>query len=556
MTLRSYMMIGVLGCVFAARGQEKPMDPPFCSPFDFPLSLSGNFGELRSNHFHGGVDFKTQGVVGKPIRCIADGYVSRVLVTPGGYGQALYVTHPNGYTSVYGHVLKFASAVSEVVEEYQYEHETFAVDLNFEPGRFPFKAGEVIALSGNEGYSFGPHLHMEIRRTDTGELIDPLQFYTGRIKDTTPPRASMVVLYPQQGAGVVDGLQEKKFIPVASLGQPVSAWGEIAAGIKAYDYMDGTHNNYGVRSVVLYVDTAEVFRSTVDGVLPEENRMINAWTDYEAHVKKGDWVMRSHILPGNRLRMLQTDGKKGVITIDEERDYHLRYELSDLYGNTSTYSFVVRGRRQPIEAYAPSTRHYLVWNKGNVVQEPGLELVIPRGMLYEDVALNCCVVKDTAAVSYEYQLHDAPVALHDGCTLMIGVRHLPVADTSKYYVARKWNGKKASAGGVYENGWMKASIRELGTYTVALDTLPPRVVPLNKAQWKTGNIQFKISDAETGIKEYKVKIDGAFALFGFSSKNAKLWMKHPERLKKGVPHTLELVVTDYCGNETREEYVF
>ncbi len=453
MTLRNYIIIAALGSVLAVRAQEEPAAPVFRPPFDFPLILSGNFGELRSNHFHGGVDFKTQGEVGKPIHCIADGYVSRVLVTPGGYGQAIFITHPNGYTSVYGHVLKFASAVAKVVEEYQYRHETFAVDLKFEPHQVSFKAGEIIALSGNEGYSFGPHLHMEIRRTDTGELIDPLQFYTDKIKDTTPPRASMIMLYPQRGAGVVEGSQRKKSISVASLGQPVSAWGKIAAGI-------------------------------------------------------------------------------------------------------STYRFIVRGRRQPIEEYHPQVKHYLAWNKGNVVQEPGMELVIPRGMLYEDVALNCHVVKDTAAISYEYQLHDEPVALQAGCTLMIGVRHLPVEDTSKYYVARKWGKRKGSAGGIYENGWMKTSIRELGTYTVAIDTLSPRVTPLNKAQWKTGKVQFKIGDAETGIKDYKVKIDGEFALFGFSSKNAKLWMKHPERLKKGVAHKLELVVTDYCGNETKEEYEF
>ena len=556
MTLRNYIIITALGSVLAVRAQEEPAAPVFRPPFDFPLTLSGNFGELRSNHFHGGVDFKTQGEVGKPIHCIADGYVSRVLVTPGGYGQAIFITHPNGYTSVYGHVLKFASAVAKVVEEYQYRHETFAVDLKFEPHQVSFKAGEIIALSGNEGYSFGPHLHMEIRCTDTGELIDPLQFYTDKIKDTTPPRASMIMLYPQRGAGVVEGSQRKKSIPVASLGQPVSAWGKIAAGIKAYDYMDGTHNNYGVRSVVLYVDTTEVFRSTVDGVLPEENRMINAWTDYEENVKRHNWVMRSQILPGNSLRMLQANDEGGVVTIDEERDYHFRYELADLYGNKSTYRFIVRGHRQPIEEYHPQVKHYLAWNKGNVVQEPGMELVIPRGMLYEDVALNCHVVKDTAAISYEYQLHDEPVALQAGCTLMIGVRHLPVEDTSKYYVARKWGKRKGSAGGIYENGWMKTSIRELGTYTVAIDTLSPRVTPLNKAQWKTGKVQFKIGDAETGIKDYKVKIDGEFALFGFSSKNAKLWMKHPERLKKGVAHKLELVVTDYCGNETREEYEF
>lgn len=556
MALRNYILSFILCSAFAAQAQEEPAAPVFRPPFDFPLTLSGNFGELRSNHFHGGVDFKTQGQVGKPIHCIADGYVSRVLVAPGGYGQAIYITHPNGYTSVYGHVQKFAPAVAKLVEEYQYAHETFTVDLTFEPHQLPFKAGEIIALSGNEGYSFGPHLHMEIRRTDTGELIDPLQFYTNKVKDTTPPRASLVMLYPQRGKGVVEGSQQKKSIPVAALNKPVTAWGEIAAGIKAYDYMDGTHNNYGVHSVVLYVDTAEVFRSTVQGVLPDENRMINAWTDYEEHVKRNSWVMRSQILPGNRLRMLQADDKGGVVTIDEERDYHFRYVLTDLYGNQSTYRFTIRGRQQPIEEYQPQTRHYLSWDKGNVVQEPGMELVIPRGMLYEDMALNTRIVKDTAALSYEYQLHDAPVPLQGGCTLMIGLRHLPVEDTSKYYVARKWRNRKGSAGGTYENGWMKTSIRELGTYVVAIDTIPPRVTPLNRSQWKMGNIQFKVGDAQTGVKDYKVMIDGAFALFGFSSKDAKLWMKHPERLKRGVPHKLELVVTDYCGNETREEYAF
>lgn len=555
MNIRNYILTIALGSFLAVKAQEVS-ENPFIPPFDFPLSLSGNFGELRSNHFHGGIDFKTQGEVGKPIHCIADGYVSRVLVTPGGYGQAIFITHPNGYTSVYGHVIKFAPVVEKVLEEYQYKNETFSVDLKFEPNQINFKVGETIALSGNEGYSFGPHLHMEIRHTDTNEMVDPLQFYTAKIKDTTPPRASQVMLYPQRGRGVVSGSQKKKSIPVGALNTPVEAWGEIAAGIKAFDYMDGTSNNYGVRSVVLYVDTAEVFRSTVDGVLPDENRMINAWTDYEQFTRHKNWIMRSQILPGNRLRLLQANENGGVVNICEERDYRFRYELEDLYGNKKTYRFTVRGRRQPIEEYHPQVKHYLVWNKGNVVQEPGMELAIPRGMLYEDVALNSRVVKDTSAISYDYQLHDESVPLHSGCTLMIGIRHLPVEDTTKYYVARKSGVWKSSVGGKYENGWMKTSIRELGTYTVALDTLPPRVTPLGKPQWKSGNIQFKVSDPETGIRDYKVYIDGKFALFAYSLKNARLTMKHPGRLKRGVPHKLELVITDNCRNEAKEQYVF
>ena len=546
-------MAALVGVPMALPAQEKSVS--FISPFDFPLLLSGNFGELRANHFHGGVDFKTQGVVGKPIRCIADGYISRVTVTPGGYGQAVYITHDNGYTSVHGHLHRFMTEVQQVVEAYQYEHETFAVDLKFDTDRFPLKQGEVFALAGNEGYSFGPHLHMEIRKTDTEEYIDPLQFYTDQVKDTTAPRATHVMLYPQAGKGVVNGSSKKKVMALNAQQGMVTAWGKIAAGIKAYDYMDGTSNNYGVRSVTLLVDSVEVFRSTVDGFLPDENRMINAWTDYEEYATRNSWFMRSQILPGNTWRMLQADEEKGVVTINEERPYRFCYILEDLYGNRRTYRLVVQGKEQAIELLHRG-KHFLKWNQGNVVQLPGMELVVPKGMLYEDVDLNCRVIADALDISFDYQLHDKPVPLHAGCPLVIGVRNYPVADMSKYYVARKYKGRKSSAGGSFKDGYMHTTIRELGTYSVAVDTVAPSIVPLNKPQWKTGNIQFKIRDSETGIKDYKVYIDGKFVLFKFASKNAVLSCMHPNRIKRGMKHRMEVVVTDYCGNVAKEEYQF
>ena len=556
-SIRIYtLLIGALiGVSTPVSAQERP-DNPFVSPFDFPLTLSGNFGELRSNHFHDGVDFKTQGVVGKPIHCIADGYISRVTVTPGGYGQAVYITHDNGYTSVHGHLLKFSSEVEKVVRAYQYEHETFAVDLKFDPEQFPLQQGEVFALAGNEGYSFGPHLHMEIRKTDTGEYIDPLQFYTDKIKDTTAPRATHVIFYPQPGEGMVAGSQRKKVLSLEALRTPLQAWGKIAVGIKAYDYMDGTSNNYGVRSVRLWVDSVEVFRSTVDGFLPNENRMINAWTDYEEYVSRNSWFMRSQVLPGNTWRMLSANEDGGVITIDEERSYRFNYELEDLYGNKRTYRFEVVGKQMPVTSVDKTGKYYFRWNQGNILQEPGMELIIPKGMLYDDVKLNTRVMADSSGISFDYQLHDKPLPLHAGCPLTIGVRHYPIADMSKYYVVRKHKGRLISAGGRFEDGYMHTTIRELGTYSVALDTVAPMIVPLNKPQWKSGNIRFKIRDVETGIKDYKVYIDGQFVLFKFSSKNALLSCLDPKRIKKGGKHTMEVIVTDYCGNEAREEYQF
>ena len=552
--IRTWVLVAWMICPWVGSAQEKT-ETPFIPPFDFPLLLSGNFGELRSNHFHGGVDFKTQGVVGKPIRCIADGYISRVTVTPGGYGQAVYITHGNGMTSVYGHLHKFMSEVQKVVEAYQYEHETFVVDLKFDETKFPLKQGEVFALAGNEGYSFGPHLHMEIRKTDTEEHIDPLLFFMNRVKDTTAPRATQVMLYPVPGKGVVNGSMQKKKVPLSNRQMPIEAWGQIAAGIKAFDYMDGTSNNYGVRSVKLFVDSVEVFGSTMESFLPDENRFINAWTDYEEHVAHNSWFMRSQILPGNTWRMLQANNAKGVVTIDEERPYEFLYVLEDLYGNRSSYRFTVNGKAQHIEPLKKGS-HFLRWNQGNVVQLPGMELIIPKGMLYDDVDLNCRVIADSLDISFDYQLHDNPIPLHAGCQLMIGVRNYPVSDMSKYYVARKYKGKKVSAGGRFEDGFMQTRIREMGTYSVAIDTVAPKVLPLNERQWKTGNIHFSILDKETGIKDYKVYIDGKFALFKYSSKNARLSNVNPKRVKRGKTHRMEVVITDHCGNVTKKEYQF
>lgn len=362
----------VLGGMLSAQAQHV-QESKFCSPFDFPILLSANFGELRPNHFHNGLDIKTQGVTGKPIHCIADGYVSRVAVLHGGYGQAIYVTHPNGLTSVYGHVISFAKNIQACVRQYQYAHETFVCDLKFQPGQFPVKKGDIIALSGNEGASAGPHLHLELRRTETGEYIDPMPYFKHLLKDSKAPVGSLIGIYPIQGKGVVNGSSHKKLLAIGNLKQPVHAWGEIYTGISAKDYMDGTSNFYGVHSVTLYVDSVQVFNSTTDKVLPDENRMINGFTDYEELTRTRRLIMRSYKLPGNRLRLLHTNENRGAVTIDEEKDYHFRYVLEDNFGNRRTYQFIVRvnGRiflntsRKPMKCFTgtgPTSFRNRVWN--------------------------------------------------------------------------------------------------------------------------------------------------------------------------------------------------
>ena len=534
---------------------QQVVEDIFRSPFDFPLLLSANFGELRPNHFHNGLDIKTQGVTGKPIRCIADGYVSRVMVLHGGYGQAIFVTHPNGLTSVYGHVVSFAPAVQEYVRAYQYEHQTFTCDLRFEPDQFPIKQGELLALSGNEGASAGPHLHLELRKTDTGEYIDPMPYFKSMLKDTKAPIASLVGYYPVPGEGMINGSTSKKLVGVNALNQKVTAWGKIYTGISARDYMDGTSNFYGVHSVTLYVDSVQVFRSVTDKVAPEENRMINGFTDYDELRRTKRLVMRSYVAPGNRLRLLQADSTRGVVLIDEERDYRFRYVLEDNFGNKRTYSFVVKGEKDSIPEYHPKGNRMLYWNRTNVIQAPGLEFVVPKHYVYEDTGLDVSVAGDSTGISFDYTLDAGNTPLHSYCSLAIGVRHLPVADTTKYYVEQKVGRWRALVGGKFENGWMKTRIREFATYSVAIDTIAPRITPIGQSGWRTSrNVRFKIADSESGIGTYKVFVDGEFVLFGL--KKGILVIQDPEKIKKGGPHKVEVVVTDNCKNETRELFHF
>ena len=547
-----FSLLFFIGSVQSGYAQETDTDKPsFIPPFDFPITFSGNFGEIRANHFHGGLDFKTGGTIGKPVRALADGYISRIRVTHGS-GYVLDVAYDNGYSTINRHLSAFVGDVARRVEDLQYEKESWEVEITPEPDEYPVKAGQIIALSGNTGYSFGPHLHLDMIETATDEYIDPLPFFMNKVKDKTAPRAEGIMLFPQPGKGVVEGKQTRRAFP-AHPTKPITAWGLIGAGIRAYDYMDGVQNKYGVKTVILEVDGEEVFRSTVDRFAYEENRYINSWTHGQ--------YMKSFIEPGNRLRMLQaSNGNRGLVEINEERPYRFVYTLSDALGNTSKVRFTVQGQKTTIAPVEHREKYALKWDKVNYLQEPGLELVIPKGMLYDDVLLNYSVRADSGDIAFTYQLNDTRIPMHGTCDLRIGLRRRPVEDVTKYYVAGVTaRGGKYRIGGKYEDGVMKVRIRDLGTYTVAVDTVPPVITPVNQAQWgRTGKIIFKAKDKETGINTYRGTIDGKYALFGKpNSISGNLVCElDPKHVEKGGKHVVEMTVTDGCGNRTTEQFDF
>ena len=533
--------------------------PEFGVPFDFPLLLSGNFGELRSNHFHGGLDFKTQGVVGKPLLAIADGYISKVTVTAGGYGNALYITHDNGYTSVHGHLDRFLPEIASRVHEKQYSEQSFVVTLEFGPEEYRVKQGDIVAYAGNTGYSFGPHLHMEIRTTDTNEPIDPLPFYKHLIADNIAPRATHIMVYGAKGNGKVTSAVDSKEVKEIdgkiivhcplSIVNYITAWGRIGTAISANDYMDGTTNNYGVRYVRLYVDDKLVSHSDVDRFAFSEDRLINSWTDYHVQRTTGRWYMRSTIDEYNDLRMLHADDSMGWIDINEERDYHFRYELEDLYGNTSVYRFVVRGQRMEIPYRLPNYFYRMDASRDNCFCANGIELWLPQGQLFETVDLDYDVLTSDTDQTEIYQLTTTRVPLRKSAELTLPVLPQRGVDAEKLYVARVDGEHRISCGGTYRYGRITAQITELASYTVCADTVAPKITSIGETAWrKRGVVTFRISDGETGIRSYRGKIDGKWVLFKYSSKNARLWCDLKAEGFGSGSHEIEIEVEDMRRN--------
>lgn len=521
-------------------------------PFDFPPLLSGNFGELRANHFHAGIDFKTQGVVGKPIHAPADGYISRATVSPGGYGRAIYVTHRDGFVTVYGHLERFPSGVAERVRARQYEKETFAVDMEFSPGEFPIEQGQVLAIAGNSGYSFGPHLHFEVRAFGGRELVNPMRFYASRIKDTKPPMAYSVAVNPYPGRGLVNGSVKSvaRRFTGTMLRDTLTVWGTVGFAIEAEDFMDDTNNRYGVYSIEMYVDDSLRFSSRMDGYALNETRLINAWADYKRYHDDGDWFLRSYVLENNPLRILHADADRGWLKVDEERPYNVEYRLADYHGNEKRYRFSVVGVRDSIPMQADSCTHYLYWYLNNEIAYGGMRLCIPGGELFENAILNVNEQPSTCGVSPRYNLGGTAYPLWRRASLHICADSLPGVSSEKYYIKQIGRKGSWSVGGDYRNGCVSAYISLPGIYEAAVDTVPPYIRPLNEKRWRrNGRLLFAVGDKATGVKDFRGTIDGRFVLFEYSSKNARISCDlKSEGIKRGR-HSVVLTVTDHAGNK-------
>ena len=529
------------------------------APLDIPLFLSGNFGELRNDHFHAGLDFKTQGVTGFPVRVVNEGFISRISVGPYGFGRAVYINHPDGTTSIYGHLDRFTQKIESVVADSQYVKESFSVNLYFPAQQLPVKQGEIIAYSGNTGSSGGPHLHFELRNTKNEKPFDPLPAFKNQLKDSRSPEIRSLLFVPQPGKGIVNGSADKQIIDIVRdkngkyvLSKPVKAWGTIGIGIKAYDRMDATTNIYGVKEIRLRVNNLLVFHSVINEFSYDESSYLNSFIDWEEWKMHQSFFMKSFIEPGNNLGIYLSN-QSGLISIQESKVYNCEYNLQDAYGNTSTFIFTITGE----ENFIPEEKKDGIlfrYNRNNEYKGKGITLNIPVGSLYTDIYINPDTVSDNTVFAPLYSFAKrAP--LHTSCPLTLAITNDSYPDKSKYGIVSVMNNKTAWLGGEYESHTLKVRIRELGQFTVAVDSLPPAVIPLNRAKWtENKQISFKITDDLSGINYYHGTLDGQFVLFEYNPKTDSLSCKYDaKRMKKGK-QPLTLIVRDGAKNETKVSY--
>ena len=424
------------------------------SPVDYQITLAGNFGEPRPNHFHGGLDIKTDNVEGKHIYSIGDGYVSRLTVGISGFGNAVYVTHPEGYTSIYCHLKRFSPRLERMVHRTGKRDEQ--IDLHFSPTDFPVSQGQLIALSGNTGHSTGPHLHLEIHDTRTWDMMDPLDFLAPFVNDSVAPQAHSMMAYPIEGEGVFNGGSGKQTFGFTSnrIEQELTAWGKVGFGLWADDYMQGVYNHYGIRETILQVDGREVFHSNVGRIPVYSNRQVNAWGDYDHWLHNRTWYMRSYIPEGVTLPILQADEQGGVVDFSEERPYELLYILRDFMGNESRYAFTVRGQKSTVTPQKRQRKN-AGYDRLSLISLPGMQLTIPAGMMQGRMDIRP-KVEQGSGLSPRYTFAPQACPLFGWAELCIAVPQ--DADPATLYIDSGGH----DMGGTVENGWITTYIRELG----------------------------------------------------------------------------------------------
>lgn len=537
----------------------------FVPPVKIPVLLSSNFGELRIDHFHSGIDIKTQGETGKEVVSCADGFIYRISVSPTGFGKALYVKHPSGYSTVYAHLERFTPEIESYVRALQYERKSFAVTLFPTKEKFAVKQGELIAWSGNSGSSGGPHLHFEVRETDSELPVNPLLFQIGT-SDNISPVIEKVAIYPVSPEAYVNNNHAKVILNVRGSGGRYSLpderelilSGNTGFGIKIHDLLNGATNYCAAYSITLEIDSMAVYKYVMDGFAFAESRYVNSHMDYETYMKDNVRIEKLYALPNDKLSAYKSMLNRGVFNFNDENIHHVNIIVTDANNNRSILSFNVRSKpeRPGIKA-DPSTENVTImpYNKTNRFTAEDISVNIPSGALYDTLLFSYKKSPATPVMLSDlHSIHNKYTPLQKAYSLSIKPTIIPEGKESKMLIVQlNDNMSKTPVNGIFNEGYIKADVLSFGKFFLGIDTIPPSITApaLISGIDLSGRkeIRIRIKDDFSGIKSYEPEIDGKWALFEYDPKNtALIYSFDPKYLTKGTKHTLSLKVSDNRDN--------
>ncbi|MBR5484657.1 MAG: M23 family metallopeptidase [Alistipes sp.] len=577
-------LILILTAVFAIlTSSESSAQKLSADYYTYPLRdvvgyYSANFAEMRSNHFHSGIDFKTDGVTGKPVVAVADGYVSRVMRSPSGYGWALYVNHPNGTTSVYGHLSRFRKDIEDFVFAERHRRKSSRIDVECAKDQFPVRRGEEIAKSGNTGSSLGPHLHYELRETASQKTLNIIASGIVKPKDDISPYI-MKVHYVE--VDTVSGVPCHSKLATYTVNKAdnntyrTAQKSPIKVGRKGYfiletsDRKNDCANTYGVYNIKAQVDGETYFEYRNDGFPFSLSRYCNAVSYYPLQRNSRNEVMLIASKQGGTDYFYPTLRNRGVVTCKADQKREITFIATDDCDNTSTLSFEIVGKSDA-ECFKGSLTEgtHIVYHDRDFAAkvDDTFSVVIPKGSLYESIALDMhrSDVKPfhpdstVRILSAAYTVHENSTPIQKGIGMVFTT---PVEKALQPYVVMASVGKDGriySQGGSYRHNRLTSRTTTFGTYCLAADTTPPTIRP----QFEDGadcrgrdRIAFRLSDNFSGISSYAVTIDGEWVPVDYSSGRISINLNE-EGIKGGKSHKVKVTLKDSCGNRAQWEGTF
>ena len=518
------------------------------APLEIPFSISGTFGEPRSSHFHLGIDIKTQGREGLEVKSISSGSVSRIRISLGGYGKAIYIDHPNKTTSVYAHLKKFAPKIESYIKKFQYENETYTIQKFPKKNQLLIEKGEVIGFSGNTGGSSGPHLHFEIREKNSQKPLNPL-LYNLPVNDLVRPQLQKLFIFYSQENAILNRIQPillKRVNDSLYKTAMIETSGKIGIGIQMFDRQDYSYSRNGVYSTKVFVNGKIISHYKFDKLIINESKKLYQVIDYKNYTQKRLKIFKLFYKSGNKLNFMNTLVDQGIFKVELGKSYQIIIEIEDFSGNKSTIEGFIEGTEnkiKPVELRGrliKTDREYSFTLKNK-------ELFFPSKTFFNDVKIELFENKDQIEIGPNL----FPIA--NSFEIKFDFNEKDSLRSAQTFIAKKMKKSLVYLPTKLEENKLIAKVNELGVYTLARDSVAPTIVPENfkKNQWLSNykSLDLKIDDDFSGIKKYRGTINGEWVLFEYEPKRKILTYDFFDKYSEKLKHNLELEVEDNVGNK-------